>query len=64
MILKNTTEQNKCMKLMKENVYKEMNKKHVNMDIQQYIQINEYYVKQIVNSMERILSDETINNKE
>ena len=64
MILKNATEQNKCMKLMKENVYKEMNKKHVNMDIQQYIQINEYYVKQIVNSMESRLSDETINNKE
>ena len=30
MILNNATEQSKCMKLIKENVYKEINKNHVN----------------------------------
>jgi hypothetical protein len=34
------------------------------MHILQNIQINEYYVKQIVNSVETRLSDDTINIKE
>ena len=34
------------------------------MHILKNIQINEYHVKQIVNSMETRLSDDTINNKE